>query len=182
MAEPSRELLDQPSKPSLLDTLLLGNKHQEGEEDSKRRPLTMPTPKSQVLGRVKDFLGEMAKANEKLKLDLREQSPADFDIEVLTGNEREYIEMDLLLGVADLHTAEAEAAAEAAMNGFRPLIQTGTSSSSSTDDDSDEDDGDNENGNLAMSKLDVPEKSDSAIGDTVVRNRPKKRPKIIELN
>ncbi|KAF7150333.1 hypothetical protein RHSIM_Rhsim02G0173400 [Rhododendron simsii] len=39
----------------------------------------------------------------------------DYDIEALTGNESEYIEMDLMLGIADLHTPEALAAAESAI-------------------------------------------------------------------
>lgn len=73
-----------------------------------------------VLGKVKDFLGIMAKANEKLELSqvsfslleifdyfsvlfhlaidvwsapLQKNSHADYDIEVLSGNEKEYIEM-----------------------------------------------------------------------------------------
>ncbi|KAK3001973.1 hypothetical protein RJ639_022282 [Escallonia herrerae] len=71
-----------------------------------------------VMGKVKDFLGIMAEANKRLQLDARDKSE-DYDIEALTGNESEYIEMDLMLGVADLHTPEAVAAAESALAGYQ---------------------------------------------------------------
>ncbi|XP_015691908.1 uncharacterized protein LOC102715107 isoform X2 [Oryza brachyantha] len=79
-----------------------------------------------VLGRAKDFLGEMAKANDKLQLDVK----------------------DLLLGVADLHSEKGVEVAEATMNGFPPTGRSFTCSSSDSEDDSDdsdEDDGDEQN-------------------------------------
>ncbi|XP_058201432.1 uncharacterized protein LOC131316169 [Rhododendron vialii] len=96
-----------------------------------------------VLGKAKDFLGVFSEANKRL-----EDNANNYDIEVLTGNESEYIEMDLMLGIADLHTPEALAAAESAIRGYQPVISLSTLSSSddssddeSTDDDTDDDDG-----------------------------------------
>ncbi|URE08600.1 hypothetical protein MUK42_22305 [Musa troglodytarum] len=153
-AKSSKVLLDQPSKPSFPESLLVGGEQParvtRGRKPpaaaaaavviggSEPKPLTADVPRSQFLGKVKDFLGVMAEANEKLEHEVQSSSRADHDVEVLSGNE-EYIEMDLLLGVADLRTAEAVAAAEAAMCGFRPSATSSSSSSSSdTDDDSDE--------------------------------------------
>ncbi|KAG1346245.1 hypothetical protein COCNU_06G000740 [Cocos nucifera] len=139
MAETSKELLDQPSEPSFLEALLLGSKdpsprnppfEARADGDGRGRPITTAVPRSQVLGKVKDFLGLMAEANEKLELDAQRNSRADYNIEVLSGSEQEYIDMDLLLGVTDLHTAEAVAAAEAAMGSIRPAMNSISSSSS----------------------------------------------------
>ncbi|XP_015691909.2 nucleosome assembly protein 1;4-like isoform X3 [Oryza brachyantha] len=90
----------------------------------------------------------MAKANDKLQLDVKNKRPEEYDIEALTGNEKEYIEMDLLLGVADLHSEKGVEVAEATMNGFPPTGRSFTCSSSDSEDDSDdsdEDDGDEQN-------------------------------------
>lgn len=157
-AKSSKVLLDQPSKPSFPESLLVGGEQPSrvtrGRKSpaaaaaasviggSEPKPLTAAVPQSQFLEKVKDFLGVMAEANEKLEHEVQSSSRPDHDVEVLSGNEKEYIEMDLLLGVADLRTAEAVAAAEATMCGFRPSATSGSSSSSSssdTDDDSDED-------------------------------------------
>ncbi|KAK7839137.1 uncharacterized protein LOC111987547 [Quercus suber] len=109
------------------------------------KPLTAPVPKSQVLGKVKDFLGVISEANERLQDGAKDNSE-NYDIEVLTGNESEIIEMDLMLGIADLHTPEAVAAAESAIAGCHPVIplaasNSGTDSEDSSDNDSDDDDG-----------------------------------------
>ncbi|KAM1031169.1 hypothetical protein TB2_034438 [Malus domestica] len=73
----------------------------------------LPLPKSQVLGQVRDFLGVISEANERLKQDAKD-NPENYDIEVLTGNESQVVNMELMLGVADLQTPEAVAAAESA--------------------------------------------------------------------
>ncbi|CAL9764085.1 unnamed protein product [Musa acuminata subsp. burmannicoides] len=154
-AKSSKVLLDQPSKPSFPESLLVSGEQPprvtRGRKPpaaaasviggSEPKPLTAAVPQSQFLEKVKDFLGVMAEANEKLEHEVQSSSRPDHDVEVLSGNEKEYIEMDLLLGVADLRTAEAVAAAEATMCGFRPSATSSSSSSSSsdTDDDSDED-------------------------------------------
>jgi len=180
MAETSKELLDQPSKPSLFEGLLLGRndsapksqkKKNSSIENEKGRALTTEVPKSQVLGKVKDFLGVMAKANEKLELNSQGTSRSDYDIEVLDGNEQEYIEMDLLLGVADLQTPEAVAAAEATIGGFQPSgASTSNSSCSDTEDESGEDD-DTDN-----------DSEDQRSRDNKPGDKPNKRPKIVVLN
>ncbi|XP_010914760.1 uncharacterized protein [Elaeis guineensis] len=191
MAESSRELLDQPSRPSVLETLLLGstdsapkiprnNAQVEGNEEGM--PLTTAVPKSQVLGKVKDFLGNMAKANEKLELDAQKNSRADYDIEVLSGNEKEYIEMDLLLGVADLHTADAVAAAESTVGGFRPTMHSASSSSSETEDDTDDDNNDSGIEDTTTCKLDKLKKSNPENDESLHKNKPNKRPKIVVLD
>ncbi|GFY81516.1 ribosomal L18p/L5e family protein [Actinidia rufa] len=63
----------------------------------------------------------------------------EYDIEALTGHESEYIEMDLMLGVADLHTPEAVAAAESAIAGCQPVISLADSSSETESEDSSDD-------------------------------------------
>ncbi|KAL7235028.1 hypothetical protein ACSBR1_018496 [Camellia fascicularis] len=93
--------------------------------------------------KVKDFLGVMLEANQRLQNDAKDNVEG-YDIEVLTGNESEYIEMDLMLGVADLHTPKAVAASESAIVGYQPVISLAASSSetkleSSSDDSSDRD-------------------------------------------
>ncbi|AES71707.2 hypothetical protein MTR_3g080910 [Medicago truncatula] len=75
----------------------------------------------EVLGKVKDFLGVMSEANKRLEHDAKDH-PEKYDFEELTGNESEVIEMDLMLGVADLHTPEAVAAAESAVSSCQPVI------------------------------------------------------------
>ncbi|RWW73533.1 hypothetical protein BHE74_00018595 [Ensete ventricosum] len=149
--ESRKERLDQPLNPSFPESLLvdgkptargtLGRKAAAAATngDSIVKPVMATVPRSQVLGKVKDFLGVIAEANEKLEVDVRGSSRADYNVEVLTGNEEKYIEMDLLLGVTDLHTAEAVEAAEAAMSGFRPSAPFMSSSSSDSDDNSDDD-------------------------------------------
>ncbi|XP_071703933.1 uncharacterized protein [Rutidosis leptorrhynchoides] len=62
------------------------------------------------------------------------------DIEAHTGDESEYIEIDLMLGVADLNTPEAVAAAESAIVGSQPVISLDASSSASESEDSSDDD------------------------------------------
>lgn len=119
-----------PSLSSLETTLLVCNnkkKKKESDSQTKRFPidgtssLTAPLPPSQLLGKVKDFLGVMSEANKRLENDAKDH-PEEYDIEELTGNESEVIEMDLMLGVADLHTPEAVAAAESAISGCQPVI------------------------------------------------------------
>ncbi|KAA8529206.1 hypothetical protein F0562_033995 [Nyssa sinensis] len=154
MGRSSKALLDlegnNASSSSIESTLLVCKKndilHSQTTKPhpSDGKPTTSSVPKSEVLGRVKDFLGVMSEANKRLQLDAKENSK-DYDIEVLTGNESEYIEMDLMLGVADLHTPEAVAAAESAIVGYQPVIPlpasgNGTESEDNSDEDDDDDD------------------------------------------
>ncbi|XP_052207356.1 uncharacterized protein LOC127811487 isoform X2 [Diospyros lotus] len=137
-----------------------------------------------VMGKVKDFLGVLSEANERLQDDVMNNAK-DYDIEMLTGNESEYIEMDLMLGVADLHTPEAIAAAESAIAGYQPTISLAASSSSETEseassDNSSDSDDDDATCSITNSKRDMPPVDDSSIKPS--RNQKlRKRPKIVEL-
>ncbi|KAL6842777.1 hypothetical protein ACP4OV_027621 [Aristida adscensionis] len=142
-----------------------------------------PPQEPRLLGRVKDFLGEMAKANEKLQLDAKNKPPEEYDIEALTGNEKEYIEMDLLLGVAHLHSEQAVEAAEAAMTGFPPSGKSFTSGSSDSEDDSDDTDEDGGVEPIALDKdkCKGPAKPNTEMV-TTQEKKPNKRQKIVVLD
>ncbi|KAI3838426.1 hypothetical protein MKX03_013190 [Papaver bracteatum] len=143
--------------------------------------VTSSIPRSQVLGKVRDFLGVMAEANEKLQNDVKENSGKDYNIEELTGKENEFIEMDLVLGVADLHTPEAVAAAESAMAGSQRAIDLADNNSDpdteSSDDENEDDEDDNDEETTGHSTEKVKSRKDDSSGD----RQPKKRSKIIEL-
>ncbi|XP_042488369.1 uncharacterized protein LOC122068577 [Macadamia integrifolia] len=145
---------------------------------------TTSVPASEVLGKVKAFLGVMEEANKRLQHDAQEKCCDDYDIEVLTGNETEYVEMDLLLGVADLHTPEAVAAAESAMAGSQPPCTLGTGSNGSysenSDDDTDSDDGDGDGDDRTCSP-DNFKNPKADPNNSLDHDQPKKRTKIIEL-
>ncbi|CAD5316919.1 unnamed protein product [Arabidopsis thaliana] len=126
--------LKNPSSSSAMDSALLmctdkNKKKKKMEAPPPSKPTIAPVPKSQLLGKLKGFLGVMAEANKK-----SEANPEAYNIEALTGNESELIEMDLMLGVADLNTPEAVSAAEAAIARIGPAAESGDSSS---DDESD---------------------------------------------
>ncbi|WOH12376.1 hypothetical protein DCAR_0831879 [Daucus carota subsp. sativus] len=87
-----------------------------------------------ILGKLKDFLPVMSDANKKLQLAAMDNAKV-FDIESLEDNDSAHIEMDLMLGVADLHTPEAIAAAESAINGIQPVLPFATTSNSDEDTD-----------------------------------------------
>ncbi|KAF7840704.1 bone sialoprotein 2 [Senna tora] len=140
-----------------------------------------------ILGKVKNFLGVMSEANQQLELNAKE-NPRNYDIEELTGNESEVIEMDLMLGVADLHTPEAVAAAESAISGFQPVIPLAADSSETDSDESSSDDEDNESSDdedddeTKSSPVKRPiSGKDSANSKQKGNHHTKKRPKIVEL-
>ncbi|XP_062215287.1 uncharacterized protein LOC133915907 [Phragmites australis] len=191
MGEPSKELLDLPSETrtpsSFIESLLARREQQQQQQQQDKEGKRNPSPpadalpKSQVLGKVKDFLGEIAKANDKLQLDAQNKPPEEYDIEALTGNEKEYIEMDLLLGVADLHSEQAVEAAEATMNGFPPSGKSFACSSSDSEDDSDDSD---EGGGHEpiVSDKDKCKGPDEAQAGPAEGKKPNKRQKIVVLN
>ncbi|EYU42771.1 hypothetical protein ABFS82_13G004600 [Erythranthe guttata] len=140
------------------------------------KPTMLPLPKSQFLGKVKDFLGVISESNKKLLEDAKE-NPEKYDMEVLSGNESKFIEMDLMLGIADLHTPEAVAAAESAMAGRPPVINLSDSNDSSSDDDDE------------AGPQSVKSESEDAVRDTTTascngsrKKKPKKKTKIVELS
>ncbi|KAJ3679902.1 hypothetical protein LUZ60_016180 [Juncus effusus] len=178
MAEPSRELLDQPSKPSILETLMMCKEQKDvtKRELNKLFPVTS-LPKSQVLGKIQNFLGEIAKANEKLELEVKEKPREEFDLEALTGNEKEYIEMDLLLGVADLNSEEAVARAEANVSNYQPIMSSNSSDSSSSEESEDEDE---ENEKYTVNSEDcVLKQAQEEKDESVQEEKPKKKQKKI---
>ncbi|KAL2324310.1 hypothetical protein Fmac_023368 [Flemingia macrophylla] len=205
MAERSKELLQFEHKgtplSSLESALLLSDKKRESDPQSRRlpphgTPLTAPLPPSQLLGKVKDFLGVMSKANKRLELDAKEH-PENYDIEELTGNESKVIEMDLMLGVADLHTPEAVAAAESAISTSQPVIPLAADDSetdseeSSTDNDSGDDEiesGENDHGDGNSDEKPLSLVQESISGKDNIHEKQKgngyskKRPRIVELS
>ncbi|WZY76633.1 uncharacterized protein C12orf45 homolog [Brassica rapa] len=128
------------SSSSATDSALLIRKETKKKREEARpsKPTIAPVPKSEFLDKVKGFLGVMAEANKKLEQETEEGNSEAFDIEALTGNESQVIEMDLMLGVADLNTPEAVSAAEAAIAG------NGVANGSGGDSSSDESDGDDD--------------------------------------
>ncbi|CAJ2668494.1 hypothetical protein L195_g010764 [Trifolium pratense] len=202
MTERSKELLQlEEQNPTPLETTLLvcdnnynnKKKKKESNTQTKRFP-TAPLPPSQLLGKVKDFLGVMSEANKRLENDAKDH-PEEYDIEELTGNESEVIEMDLMLGVADLHTPEAVAAAESAISGCQPVISLPADGSeidseeeSSVDEDDEidgnVDDCDYENTGKKPSSLDQKHTSDKDCDHEKKKGnrRSKKRPAIVELS
>eukprot|EP00268_Persea_americana_P027093 TRINITY_DN2658_c0_g1_i11.p2 TRINITY_DN2658_c0_g1~~TRINITY_DN2658_c0_g1_i11.p2 ORF type:complete len:185 (-),score=46.50 TRINITY_DN2658_c0_g1_i11:2113-2667(-) len=183
MGTTSKDLLElETQKPSFFESnFLVCSKDplsRPQDCDAKRttggKLSTTPVPTSQILGRVKDFIGVMADANKRLQLDAQENSREKYDIEVLNGNESNYIEMDLLLGVADLHTPEAVAAAESAIAGSVSTFPVPASSSGSDTEDTDDDDD-------SLSSWDRCQKERSDKDDSLSSEQRKKRPKITEL-
>ncbi|QCE08415.1 uncharacterized protein LOC114190458 [Vigna unguiculata] len=202
----SKELLQLEHKgtplSSLESALLLSGSKREADAPTRKlpshgTPLTAPLPPSQLLGKVKDFLGVMSEANKRLELDAKEH-PENYDIEELTGNESEVIEMDLMLGVADLKTPEAVAAAESAISTCQPVISLAADGSeidsedSGADDDSEDDE--NESGdNSCKDGIDVENGNGSVIKESISgkdnihekqkgTGNSKKRPRIVELS
>lgn len=110
----------------------LENRLRLSSSDAKPRMPTTSVPESSVLGRLKAFLPMMDEANQKLFSSIEEKGREAFDIEVVDEDDNKpHIEMDLALGIADLNTPEALAAAERAAAG---QVQ------SSSDDDMESDD------------------------------------------
>ncbi|KAK4849621.1 hypothetical protein QYF36_026645 [Acer negundo] len=142
-----------------------------------------------VLEKVKGFLGVISEANKKLQFDAKGNAQ-DYDIEVLNGDESEVIEMDIMLGIVDLHTPEAVIAAESAISGNQPVIPLADSSSETEPDNSSDDDTDgDEDSDNKDKKTDFPmnvkrsEKSkDESVSKAAEKKQSKKRPNIVELS
>ncbi|CAG7904360.1 unnamed protein product [Brassica rapa] len=156
------------SSSSAVDSALLitKKKKQKMEEAPPSKPTIAPVPKSEFLDKLKGFLGVMAEANKKLEQEAEEGNSEAFDLEALTGDESQVIEMDLMLGVADLNTPEAVKAAEAAIAGNG--LANGSSDDESDGDDEDESDSDDEDDDDKKSS-----KGEESSG---------KRAKIVELS
>ncbi|XP_055830747.1 uncharacterized protein LOC129899744 [Solanum dulcamara] len=106
-----------------------------------KKPEISSTSQSQVLEKVKNFLGVLSEANKKLEVDAK-KNPKKYDIKELTREDSEYIEMNLMLGVAEVYSFEAVAAAESVIARQQPLTPLASISSATTDvDDSSNEDG-----------------------------------------
>ncbi|KAL6270714.1 hypothetical protein ACE6H2_027625 [Prunus campanulata] len=167
--------LDQESESTLLVCKNNSQACQTKKAQPEGKPIGVPVIKSQVLGKIRDFLGVISEANERLEKDAK----------------------DLMLGVADLQTPEAVAAAESAISGYQPVIPLAVSSSeeesqdsSDNDSSSDEDDDDSSNEEDESDVEDKktsspvklkPPKSDKDNSSDVRNGGSKKRPKIVEL-
>ncbi|KAH9607419.1 hypothetical protein KSS87_007509 [Heliosperma pusillum] len=167
MEKTSKELLQFEHNPpsSFKDSALLvfGNTKSSIQDKQQLNPPPFAAPlpsSSQVLGKVKDFLGGISEANKNLELKAK-ANPEEYNIENLNGNESEFIEMDLMLGVADLHTPEAMAAAEAAIAGNQPVLDLYKNDDSSESESSDDEDDDDEGGNDETMTGDSPVKQQS---------------------
>ncbi|XP_017220760.1 uncharacterized protein LOC108197609 [Daucus carota subsp. sativus] len=142
MANSSKILLDLEAEKSPAESKFLFCMNHDFPRQPKptkyelpqKKPIITSVPKSQVLGKLKDFLPVMSDANKKLQLAAMDNAKV-FDIESLEDNDSAHIEMDLMLGVADLHTPEAIAAAESAINGIQPVLPFATTSNSDEDTD-----------------------------------------------
>ncbi|KAL3825097.1 hypothetical protein ACJIZ3_021126 [Penstemon smallii] len=121
-----------------------------------------------VLGKVKDFLGIMSESNKKLLNDAKE-NPNNYDIEVLNGKESEYIEL-------------AVAAAESAIAGKQPVIHLPENSSSGSDSDDTSDDDEEEEESVPQSaQVESTDAERDSSRKVSSNQKPKKRPKIVEL-
>ncbi|KAK1591779.1 hypothetical protein Q3G72_013553 [Acer saccharum] len=197
MERTSKDLLHLENKnsstSSIESALLVCNKKDSPSQSKKpnpdKKPICNPVARSQVLDKVKGFLGVISEANKKLQFDAKGKAQ-DYDIEVLNGDESEVIEMDIMLGVADLHTPEAVIAAESAIAGNKPVIPLAASSSetesdNSSDDDTDGDeDSDNENNKTGfpMNVKRSETSKDNSISKAAEKKQSKKRRKIVELS
>lgn len=196
MGQSSKILLDleankSSTSSSLESRLLLSNNDLSLQSQTTKinPPDTKPTissvPKSQILGKLKNFLPVMSEANKRLQLAAMDNSK-DFDIEALEDNDSTHIEMDLMLGVADLHTPEAIAAAKSAIDGHLPVIPFAASNNSDEDDDDDSISSDEEaEDNKKVTCSPIKRKGTKHAGDesseALTNKQSEKRPKIIEL-
>ncbi|CAL0300398.1 unnamed protein product [Lupinus luteus] len=200
MAERSKELLHLEHKSTPLSSLesavlVCNNKNKNEESNTQTKklpppsatPFTAPLPQSQLLGKLKNFLGVMSEANKLLELDAKDH-PENYDIEELTGNESEVIEMDLMLGVADLHTPEAVAAAEHAISSGQSVVplaadDSETDSDESSADEMESSDVEQEDGEKKPSPL--VQRASSGVDNVHEKpkgnNNSKKCPGIVEL-
>ncbi|KAM6540623.1 hypothetical protein CsatB_005070 [Cannabis sativa] len=201
-AETSKELLHlehkNPSTSSLESAVLVCKSESERKKSkSDEKPTIAHVPRSQFLGKVKDFLGVISEANEKLQLHKQDNSKS-YDIEALDGNESQVIEMDLMLGITDLKTPDAVAAAESAIAGCQPKIPLAESESDDSIISSSDDEDEHEENEIG--KTDHGEEDDSENEDLVItissstkhkrsksskakprKKKIEKKPKIVEL-
>eukprot|EP00252_Welwitschia_mirabilis_P009814 TRINITY_DN2268_c0_g1_i3.p1 TRINITY_DN2268_c0_g1~~TRINITY_DN2268_c0_g1_i3.p1 ORF type:complete len:143 (-),score=39.39 TRINITY_DN2268_c0_g1_i3:316-744(-) len=105
----------------------------------------------------------MEEANRKLNNDIVGNKSDDHSVEALRGDEDRVIEMDLLLGITDLKTPEALAAAEAAVAGQTQALDADCNSEDDTEEDTNSDnDDDSEDDTDSDSQV---ASEDNSLGD-----------------
>lgn len=146
MQSNSKDLLHLEAEALFLESKLLFCPRDGGSQSLNLKPNLSDkkseisfVPESQVLTKVKDFLGVFVENTRKVELEAK-KNPEKYDIEALTGEESEYIEMDLMLGVAELHTQEAVSAAEFAVANCQPVMDLATNENETESEDSNDED------------------------------------------
>ncbi|KAJ2617219.1 hypothetical protein H4S08_000434 [Coemansia sp. RSA 1365] len=100
----SNSLLDIPdtcADRAPVSSLLFGNSSKQSDPDSCDRKTFRVEPPSNLLSRLNNFLPQIAKANKELKAAVA-SDPSKVDIENVSPDSTQYIEMDLGLGVFDM--------------------------------------------------------------------------------
>ncbi|KAK9904642.1 hypothetical protein M0R45_000534 [Rubus argutus] len=110
----------------------------------------------------------MSEANEKLQLDAKD-NPEKYDIEALTGDESQVINMECMLGMERNQISTEDSSSD----------EEEESSDDNEDDESDEED--KKTSSPVKPKASKPDKNNS-FSEEVSDKRPKKRPKIVELS
>ncbi|CAL5364821.1 unnamed protein product [Camellia sinensis] len=181
MAHSNKDLLDlelENSSSSNLESTLLVCKIDDLQQSQNSKPtptdgkpFTSSAPKSHVMGKLKDFLGVMSEANQRLQNDAKRTtlrtmilkfslgmslSTLKWSVKLFSSNSSMdqaalirsvfnvwvHLIQDLMLGVADLHTPEAISAAQSAIAGYQPVISLAASSSETESESSSDDSSD----------------------------------------
>ncbi|KAJ8562475.1 hypothetical protein K7X08_011766 [Anisodus acutangulus] len=195
MQSNSKDLLHLEAEASSLESKLLFCNGDGGSQSlnlkpdlSDKKPDISSVPESQVLTKVKDFLGVFLENTRKVELEAK-KNPEKYDIEALTGEESEYIEMDLMLGVAELQTQEAVSAAESAIASYQPVIDLTTSDNETESEDSSDEDNEDDIHDSSTSKSydddgeeSKPTEKDSPKKAMKRKRQPVNRANIVELS
>lgn len=99
---------------------LLGSLSSSKKSSAQPSPSPMQKPtigkveRSALLGKLKQFIPELEKANQKLEAEMSVRPASEFDVENVEEGQA-HIEMDLACGIIDLKDRAAEEAAEGAV-------------------------------------------------------------------
>ncbi|KAJ2080849.1 hypothetical protein H4R24_002765 [Coemansia sp. RSA 988] len=133
----SKSLLDDPGTCTdrvATPSLLFDSNSDQADTTGSNRKTFRVEPPSNLLSRLHDFLPQIAKANEELK-EAVASDPSKVDIENVSPQDSQYIEMDLGLGVFDMKPKK-----DAGNNGDVVISAHGNTDHSDSDS-SDEEDG-----------------------------------------
>ncbi|PIA16258.1 hypothetical protein COEREDRAFT_81456 [Coemansia reversa NRRL 1564] len=158
----SKSLLDIPdtcADRAPVSSLLFDNSSKQSDPDVCNRKTFRVEPPSNLLSRLNDFLPQIAKANKELKAAVA-CDPSKVDIENVSPDSTQYIEMDLGLGVFDMKPKK-----DAAYNSDVVISARGNSDSDSSDE---------EEANVRQSRV--------VIDPSLIAGRQKTKPNIQVLN